>query len=232
MEAQAHADARQWAHDGGAGAAVPAFRAQASRRRRLCCGCCLFDGLYSSSTRVAVVRSSRFGRRCDRNNQRFFRLVPASSSSSRASQLDANVPTLAAFNKKHKRRRGDAWTKSKKLSSAALAAASSPVSAGASGGGDVELGAGGGGDGGGAKPKLKSAAAADEAADEELDEELEQPWMQPSVKYARVWEALNHPRDKHNEKFAWWGSTTGRHCVYGGCGAQLDLGARQFLLSG
>ena len=131
--------------------------------------------------------------------------------------LDANVPTMADFQRRHARRRGTAWTHSRKLSPEMLA----------DNDGDEEEG----GSGGARHSPMRQVATrttdekqSDDAdAEFELDDELDQPWTRPSVAYARAWEAANHPRDRTGAKFAFWESTTGRHCVYDGCGAQLDL---------
>lgn len=55
--------------------------------------------------------------------------------------------------------------------------------------------------------------------------ELEQDWCPPDMELAREYADWNHPRvgGPGGPPFPWHKTTTGRYCVLGGCGEQLDL---------
>jgi len=59
----------------------------------------------------------------------------------------------------------------------------------------------------------------------ELDEEIEMEWKKPSWRYAKRIESRNQPRraGAAMEPYNWKTTTLGRHCMFGGCGEQLDL---------
>jgi len=59
----------------------------------------------------------------------------------------------------------------------------------------------------------------------ELDEEIEMEWKKPSWRYAKRIESRNQPRraGAPMEPYNWKTTTLGRHCMFGGCGEQLDL---------
>jgi hypothetical protein len=58
-----------------------------------------------------------------------------------------------------------------------------------------------------------------------LDEELDTVWTKPSWKVAKEFEAENRPHrsGKSMNPYDYRTLTTGRHCMVGGCGEQLDL---------
>lgn len=58
-----------------------------------------------------------------------------------------------------------------------------------------------------------------------LDEELDTVWTKPSWKVAKEFEAENRPHrsGKSMKPYEFRTLTTGRHCMVGGCGEQLDL---------
>jgi len=58
-----------------------------------------------------------------------------------------------------------------------------------------------------------------------LDEELDTVWTRPSWKVAKEFEAENRPHrsGKSMNPYDYRTLTTGRHCMVGGCGEQLDL---------
>ncbi len=60
--------------------------------------------------------------------------------------------------------------------------------------------------------------------DDDMDE-IEVLWRKPSWKRAKIVEADSRPHHagEHMKKYDWKTTTTGRHCVFGGCGEQLDL---------
>jgi hypothetical protein len=60
--------------------------------------------------------------------------------------------------------------------------------------------------------------------DDDMDE-IEVLWRKPSWKRAKMVEAESRPHHagEHMKKYDWRTATTGRHCVFGGCGEQLDL---------
>lgn len=55
--------------------------------------------------------------------------------------------------------------------------------------------------------------------------ELEQPWYPPDMELAKEYADWNHPRigGPGGPSFPLCKTTTGRYCVLGGCGEQLDL---------
>jgi hypothetical protein len=55
--------------------------------------------------------------------------------------------------------------------------------------------------------------------------EIEVLWRKPSWKRAKMVEAESRPHHagESMKKYDWTTATTGRHCVFGGCGEQLDL---------
>ena len=59
----------------------------------------------------------------------------------------------------------------------------------------------------------------------DLDDELEVEWRKPSWRFAKKYEAMNHPHraGKDMARYNWRKVTLGRHCTLGGCGEQLDL---------
>ena len=58
----------------------------------------------------------------------------------------------------------------------------------------------------------------------QLEDELSKEWVRPSWKLAKEFEALSAPHHgKKNARYNWRSATTGRHCMMGGCGEQLDL---------
>ncbi|CAN0481585.1 unnamed protein product, partial [Phaeothamnion confervicola] len=48
-------------------------------------------------------------------------------------------------------------------------------------------------------------------------------WQKPSEEEARRYASKLHPRDPDDELFPLKATTTGRYCILGGCGEQLDL---------
>ncbi|GFH46056.1 hypothetical protein CTEN210_02530 [Chaetoceros tenuissimus] len=58
----------------------------------------------------------------------------------------------------------------------------------------------------------------------QLEDELSKEWVRPSWKLAKEFEALSAPHHgKKKLRYNWRSATTGRHCMMGGCGEQLDL---------
>jgi len=57
------------------------------------------------------------------------------------------------------------------------------------------------------------------------DEEIEMEWRKPSWKRATFVEADSRPHHagEKMERYNWKTTTTGRHCIFSGCGEQLDL---------
>jgi hypothetical protein len=55
--------------------------------------------------------------------------------------------------------------------------------------------------------------------------ELSEPWVRPSLEFAQKYAKQNHPRvgGKGGEVYPFLDTTTGRHCIVGGWGEQLDL---------
>jgi len=68
-------------------------------------------------------------------------------------------------------------------------------------------------------PEAAEAGTAD--SHKHLDKHLEAEWVKPSIDKARQFQLLNSPK-KDLVNTTWCGSNTGRHCVHGGCGEQLD----------
>ena len=71
----------------------------------------------------------------------------------------------------------------------------------------------------------KSLIAAKKAKRYSLDQELDTGWAKPSFKLAKEFEAKNRPHrsGKGMKSYEFRSLTTGRHCMFGGCGEQLDL---------
>lgn len=58
----------------------------------------------------------------------------------------------------------------------------------------------------------------------QLEDELSKEWVRPIWKLAKEFEALSAPHHgKKNARYNWRSAATGRHCMMGGCGEQLDL---------
>ena len=55
--------------------------------------------------------------------------------------------------------------------------------------------------------------------------ELNEPWIRPSLEFAQKYAKQNHPRvgGKGGDLYPFLHTTTGRHCIVGGWGEQLDL---------
>ena len=64
-----------------------------------------------------------------------------------------------------------------------------------------------------------------EEKENEDDEEIEMEWRKPSWKRAIFVEADSRPHHagEKMERYNWKTTTTGRHCIFSGCGEQLDL---------